>query len=91
MSDQDLVTIEDIAKACVLATRSVHRWLRRLALRPVRLAGPVHLFEPDVVPTIQAAMIRAADARKEAIAAAKRRPAIISVKEARRRAKGGAK
>lgn len=86
----DPVTIEDIQRATGLAQRSVLRWLRRLSILPVSMRGKLHLYRPETVPFIQAAMMEAEAARKAAIRAAKSRPRIISVKEAKRRAgKGG--
>jgi hypothetical protein len=86
----DVVTVEEIRRACGLHARSVLRWLSRLCMVPVGMRGKLHLYAPDTIPTIQAGMLRAEMARKEAIRAARQRPAIITAAEARRRAGRGA-
>ena len=86
----DPVTIQDIERATGLGQRSVLRWLRRLSILPFSLRGKLHLYRPETVAFIQAGMMEAEAARKEAIRAAKARPKVITVKEAKRRAgKGG--
>jgi hypothetical protein len=86
----DLVLIEDIQRATGLHQRSVLRWLSRLSIQPSGMRGKLHLYKPETVAFIQASMLQAEAARKEAIRKAKAKPRIITVKEAKRRAgKGG--
>lgn len=87
----DPVTIQEIAKSTGLVERSVLRWLRRLSILPFSMRGKLHLYRAETVAVIQAGMMEAETARKEAIRASKARPKIISVKEARRRAGKGAR
>jgi hypothetical protein len=84
----DTVTIQDIQRATGLTERSVMRWFRKVTARPVRIEGRVHHYAPDIIPLIQAAQITASEARANKIRAAVA-PRVISVREAKRRAKGG--
>ncbi len=93
----DPITIEDIQRATQLGTRAVRAWIRRLTIVPVGVRGRVHLYPARVVSDIQAAQIQQSMARRkggsltvtlEAVAAATGHT-IITLDEAKRRAKGG--
>lgn len=85
----DTVTMAEIVSATGLSERSVTRWLRRLATRPCGMQGRLAVYPAQTVADIQAGQIQAHAARTEAIRRAVAEPRIITVKEAKRRAKGG--
>jgi hypothetical protein len=80
------VSLPDIQRATGLSVRSVRRWISRLAISPEVIMGTTHLYRPDVIPEIQAAMIQSAAARVQAIREARSRQSLITTKEAKRRA-----
>jgi hypothetical protein len=95
--DPDPITIEDIQRATELGTRAVRDWIRRLSIVPVGVRGRVHLYPARVIPDIQAAQIQQSMNRRKGgsltvtleAAAASTGQTIITLDEAKRRAKGG--
>ena len=85
------VAFPEIMRATGLSERSVRRWIARLDIVPAVLMGAAHFYAETVIPDIQAAMLQAAAARGDAIRAALSRPAVITTREAKRRAGRGAK
>lgn len=83
------VTMAEIVSATGLSERSVTRWLRRLGTKPCAMQGRFVVYPSQTVADIQAGQIQAHAKRNEAIRRAVAQPRIITVKEAKRRAKGG--
>lgn len=91
----DPITIEDIQRATQLGERAVRAWIRRLSIVPVGVLGRVHLYPSSVIPEIQAAQIRHGMARRSRASsyvtletATSKPSAVISLDEAKARAKG---
>lgn len=91
--NSDPITIEDIQRATELGTRAVRAWIRRLSIVPCGVRGRVHLYPSSVVSDIQAAQIRQSLARRAAASSyvtleSATTPGVISLEEAKARAKG---
>lgn len=90
----DPITIEDIQRATELGTRAVRAWIRRLSIVPAGVRGRVHLYPASVISDIQAAQIRQSMARRSTIEGSRihvealRHFEVITLEEAKRRAKG---
>ena len=89
------VTPAEIAGRIGLSERMVLRYLVRLGLRPCAVQGRSNHYAADTVDRVQAAVLQArqdrADAVRQAIARrhSERTSTVISVREAKRRAKRG--
>ena len=96
----NLITQGEIATRVGLSRRSVLRWLARLEIEPLRIVAGLNMYAPGSADLIKAAqtdahidranLVRASVARRfapVAPAAPAKRGRIISVAEAKRRAK----
>ena len=89
------VTPAEIAGRIGLSERMVLRYLVKLGLRPCAVQGRSNHYAADTVDRVQAAVLQArqdrADAVRQAIARrhSERTSAVITVREAKRRAQRG--
>lgn len=91
-------TIDEIQTATGLGERAVRAWIRRLDIVPAAVSGRTHQYPSSTVAAIQAAQIKRSLARRRSRAvdgdsvadeAADLAAGVITVQEAKLRAKGG--